>query len=236
LRRPSNFAATICATILAALLLARYAASQNIPTSRAGASDKNIPRSGQSQADPSPALSQTLAPKPVNLLGGRLAIRIPIEARLEARPASLMGAKSSADEESRIVLDHGPERMVMMAYETFSRASSTFEAAVQKKMSSTSKKVEAWHVRRPLRGVAYWPTTTTRTAEANVVMGLYVMRTDRTVQHCVFYINPAATQHLEAWENLARRMAASVTEGQKSLMSQAGERRIGGFVATVPEG
>jgi hypothetical protein len=65
--------------------------------------------------------------------------------------ASLMGAELSADEESRIILDHGPERMVMMAYETFSRASSSFETAVRTKMSLTSKKIEAWHLRSRLR-------------------------------------------------------------------------------------
>jgi hypothetical protein len=44
-----------------------------------------------------------------------------------------MAAEASADEESRVVVDYGPERMVLMVYETFSRASSDFEGAVQPK-------------------------------------------------------------------------------------------------------
>ena len=187
------------------------------------------------ETGPTPAQME-LAPDSVDLLAGRLAIRVPTEARTEARRAGIMAAAESVEQESRIVLDYGPQKMVLMVSETFSRATSDFEAAVQKKMGPTSKRVAVWDLQSPLRGVAYWPNTSSWTAEANLVMGLYVLRSDQTVQHLAFYLNPAAAQDLAVWENLARKIAASVTDGHGNLTTQAGERGIAGFVATVPDG
>jgi hypothetical protein len=68
-------------------------------------------------------------------------------------------------------------------------------------------------------------------------MGLYVMRTDRTVQHLLFWVNPAAARELEAWESLARKIAASVSEGETSLASEAPrELRFAGLAVTAPDG
>src|ERR1035441_5781597 len=187
------------------------------------------------QAGPAPA-EMELASEPVDLLAGRLATRVPTEGKTEARRASIMAAAESVEQESRIVLDYGPQKMVLMVSETFSRASSDFEAAVQKRMAPTSQKVAVWDLHSPLRGVAYWPNTTSWTAEANLVMGLYVLRPDRTVQHLAFYLNPAAAQDLGVWERLARKIAESVADGHNNLTTEAGELGIAGFVATVPDG
>jgi hypothetical protein len=187
------------------------------------------------EAGPSPAQME-LALGPVDLLAGRLAIRVPAEAKTEARRASIMAAAESVEQESRIVLEYGPQKMVLMVSETFSRATADFEAAVQKKVGSTSKRVAVWDLQSPLRGVAYWPNTSSWTAEANLIMGVYLLRPDQTVLHLAFYLNPAAAQDLETWADLAREIAATVTDGHKTLMIQAGERAIAGFLATVPEG
>ncbi len=188
----------------------------------------------QSVANPS---QRELAAASVALLNGGLRIRIPSGAVIQARRAGIMAAEASADEESRVVVDYGPERMVLMVYETFSRASSDFEGAVKKEIGSTSKKVEVWSLQRPLRGVAHWPNTKSWTAEANPLMGLYVLRSDRTVQHLVFLVNPAAARELEAWESLARKITASVSEGETSLARQAPrELRFEGLAVTAPDG
>jgi acylphosphatase len=187
------------------------------------------------EAGPNPAQME-LRSDSVDLLAGRLAIRVPTEAKIEARRASIMAAAESVEQESRIVLDYGSQKMVLMVSETFNRATSDFQVAVQTKMAPVSNRIAAWDLQSPLRGVAYWPNTSSWTAEANLVMGLYVLRPDQTVQHLAFYLNPAAAEDLAVWENLARKIAASVTDGREHLTTQAGERAIAGFVAAVPDG
>jgi hypothetical protein len=147
-----------------------------------------------------------------------------------------MAAPESADEESRVVFDYGPERMVLRVSETFSRSDPNFEEVVRRKIGPSSNSVEALDLHAALRAVAYWPKTNSWTAEANPLMGVYVMRSDGTVQQLEFYLNPAASQELEAWQALAAKVANTGVEKQKSLPSEGGERRFGGFVVLVPEG
>src|SRR5512136_940564 len=62
-----------------------------------------------------------LADRPIQLLGGRLTVRMPAAARVEPRQRSIMSAAESGEEETRVVLDAGPERLVLLASELFAR-------------------------------------------------------------------------------------------------------------------
>jgi hypothetical protein len=178
-----------------------------------------------------------LTPDPVTLLTGRLTLRVPREAKIQARRAGIMSAAESTDDESRVVFDYGPEKMVLIVSETFSRSAPTsFEAVVRRKVGSTSKTIENLDLRGVLHAVAYWPKEDSWKAEANLIMGVFTMRPDGTVQNLAFYINPAASQDVDAWERLAWSIAATVSEGQGTLPSERGDRQFGGLVAPVPDG
>ena len=66
----------------------------------------------------------------IALLDGRLAARLPAGATVQPVPASLMGAPASSETETRVVLDVGAERLVMMATELFQHSQSGFRETV----------------------------------------------------------------------------------------------------------
>lgn len=120
--------------------------------------------------------------------------------------------------------------------ETFSRSAGDFEAAVSKKLNTTPARVAAWSVDKSLRALAYCPTEDSCSSEANLTMGMYVARPDKTVQHVGFYLNPAACQERQEWDALAGKIASTVTNGTKSLYSSGSEAHLAGIVAPVPKG
>jgi Beta-lactamase len=72
-----------------------------------------------------------LAEKPVEALGGRLTVRMPQGARIEARPFPIMGSPESAEHETRVLFDAGDERLVLMVKEAFAFAGDDFEKDVK---------------------------------------------------------------------------------------------------------
>ena len=65
-----------------------------------------------------------------NLLGGRLTVRLPPGAKIEAMAHSIMSAPAAETEHTRVVLDAGPQRMVIMADELFSIAGKDIEKRI----------------------------------------------------------------------------------------------------------
>jgi hypothetical protein len=189
------------------------------------------------EAGPTPS-AMPLASEPMKLLGGRITIRAPARARIERRGPTRVEVEKEADEESRVVLDYGSERMTLIASETFSRSGGDFEAAVRRTIGASSMRVEPLDLIGPTHGIAYGPemSLSSNRTESNRVMGLYIRRSDATVDHVAFDLNAAAARDSMAWEGLARKIAATISEEPERLPSQAGERRFFGFTATVPEG
>jgi hypothetical protein len=189
------------------------------------------------EAGPTPSAMQ-LASEPMKLLGGRITIRAPARARIERRGPTRVEVEKEADEESRVVLDYASERMTLVASETFSRSGGDFEAAVRRTVGASSMRVEALDLKSPTHGIAYWPemSLSSNRTESTRVMGLYIRRSDATVEHFAFDLNADAARDSAAWEGLARKIAATISEEPERLPSQAGERRSFGFTATVPEG
>lgn len=178
------------------------------------------------------------AATPVELLAGRLRMRVPAGARTEARQRSIMAAPESAQHETRIVLDAGGERLVMMTYELFATAGNDLAAAVRKDLAggTTPPTVEALNV-PGLRAVAVVPAALDLTREAILILGVYVALPDATVQSLAFFINPNAARDVPGATALARRIAATLTAGPARLASQAGPRRLSdGLSLTVPAG
>jgi len=182
--------------------------------------------------------------KPTDLLNGRLTVRVPAQGQSHAIERNIMAAPDAVSETTRIVIDSGPQRMVVVAYELFARADQGFEQAVQKQSAKLPVKgrIEEWPLPAPLRGFAYFPVAPTHDEEANLVMGVYAAQADGTVQYVAFYINRPAAKDFNAATVLASSIAKTITAGQRRLNISAGEREFSAYsaknsiFATVPEG
>ena len=154
-----------------------------------------------------------------------------------------MAAPSADAEVTRVVFDSGPKRIVLMAYELFARTDNDFGSAVYKQTAAFPMKVtvEEWTLAAPLRGYAYFPVSPTRDQEANLVMGLYVVQQDSTVQHLVFFANPPAASNSAEVRDLARSIAGTVIPGKRMLNDAPGDRMLyasnkTAVFVTVPSG
>ena len=72
-----------------------------------------------------------LSEKPVEVLGGRLTIRMPGGSKKEGRPSLIMAAQQPEEHETRVIFDAGHERLVLMAHESFALAGDDFEKDVK---------------------------------------------------------------------------------------------------------
>jgi hypothetical protein len=184
----------------------------------------------------------TAIPNKLDLLAGRLTIKMPAAAHLEARRASIMAAPNAAQDESRIVLDASGERMVVMVYELFALAGPKLEAAIKKEglgpkgPAVTVEKVAL----KGLTGYALVPGAIKVQGDAALVLAAYVVSADSTVQLIRFYVNPAAAKDGKGSQGLARRTLATVAPGARKLQSTAGTRKLVGragvIEAKAPEG
>ena len=96
--------------------------------------------------------------KTTDLLNGRLTVRVPAQGQSHAIKRNIMAAPDTVSETTRIVIDSGPQRMVVVAHELFARADQGFEQAVQKQSAKLPAKgrIEEWPLPAPLRGVGYF--------------------------------------------------------------------------------
>ena len=169
------------------------------------------------------------------VLDGRLLVSVPEQAKLRPMQHGIMSAPESDSEQTRIVIDAGQQRMVLMAYELFARASeSDLEGPAQKIISHFPMKVslQKWTLLAPLRAVAYFPTNPTNNEEANLVMGVFVVNSDGNVQNLMWYVNPAAASQFDTALKLAKSMAATIAPGTKTLDTTGGERELSAYSKT----
>lgn len=187
-----------------------------------------------------------------DLLAGRLRLKLPKGAKLEARGHSIMAAPESAQHETRVVIDavgganpgtgsaFKRERLVVMSYELFATAGPDLLAAVRKDLGDEQPQpaVETMGLVSPeLRAVAVTPATLDKTREAIPVLGVYVAQADGTVQYVAFYINPPAAEDVAGATDLARRIAATLGPGPRRLALTAGSRSLtDGLKLQVPAG
>jgi hypothetical protein len=194
------------------------------------------------------ALGQlTLGEKSTALLGGRLCVKVPATAKVEARGHNIMAAREADDDETRIVVDAGEQRLVLMTYELYALTGGDLDKAARADVAAKwgkeagTLKLEKFAVAAPLTAVAVIRPQPEGKREANLVLALYVGSEDGTVQYLAFYVNPAAIKDVAGATSLAKRIAASVTAGSRKLSSKAGSRRFPGvdgdqLVIMVPEG
>jgi hypothetical protein len=189
-----------------------------------------------------------LSDKPIEVLGGRLSIRMPETAKKEARPFDIMSAPESEEHETRVIYGAGQERLVLMAHESFAFAGDDFAKDVRDWITKWRGKYRIEPVQlqtSDLRILSVIPANNpdrTRSDDATFVEGLFVESSDRTIQSLDVYVNTAAAEDLEGCRAVARRILLSLAPGKKELKFAAGERRLFAYSkdmeisVTVPQG
>lgn len=195
---------------------------------------------------PSAIARKPLSTTPTSLLNGRLTIRLPEGAKIEARPVSVMSAPESDEDETRVVLDAGEERLVVMVHELFGLASDDFERDVRLTVAGWGDKAAQYRfAHAPLKGVraiAVLPAPgSSQETDAVFVRGLFVALPDGTVQTVFVYVNPRAARDHAGCSAAAERILATLAPGPRRLQLDAGKRTLATLspdaeiVVTVPK-
>lgn len=178
-----------------------------------------------------------LAPQALKILDGRLGVRMPAKAKIEPRVnPSIMGADPSTEQEARVVLESGEEKIVLMAYETFSTAGGDFENVVRQIVAKWEDKdtlaVEALPPAgkdkpRAAKVMMITPKgPPEKDAQAIVIREAFVLLPDQTVLVLRLYANPKAYEDKAGCLALGKSILESIEPGPKKLALEAGGRRL----------
>jgi hypothetical protein len=177
------------------------------------------------------ALGQlTLREKPLELLGGRVLVMMPEGAKVEPRKAAnIMGADPSADEEGRIILDAGSERLVLMAQETFQWAGKDFREAIGKRYADCSIAAVQKGEEEPRSYLCVPKEVPSGQAMTRVALGCLILP-DKTVVLLQVYVNREACQDLPGCTALAKQILSRAAGGNVPVKREAGTRRLRAIV------
>ncbi len=225
------------------------------PASSASATasgDAKASASATAMADPSAGSGQaksadkpgelgklTLKDEPLKVLRGRMTVRVPAAAKIEPRSApDGAAAAPSPAEETRIVLDAGRERLILIVTETFLWADKDFGERVAKlfpdgivaPMSKDGPDPKSYLIipKEPKPGA-----TATLAAMALAVLP------DKTVVELDAYVNAEARRDLPGCTKLATAILSSAAAGDVPLDRKGGVRQVPlelgkGIEVTVP--
>jgi hypothetical protein len=232
----------------------RSATNADAPGNASGAASTGTPAQ-DAPAAAAPAAFSKDAPA-LSLLADRLTLRMPKGARIEARPHSIMAADQPNEQETRVMLDAGDERLVVMTYEVFARIpeGKDPESAVRAAMDADFDPPRPTLSRLPLADerMKAWiviPASMDKNREAILVLAAYVLHPDGFVQTISFYVNPASAKgegcsaqiraanasglpkapgDLPGCTALARAIASTLSAGPRRLDMAGGERKLVG--------
>ena len=166
----------------------------------------------------------------INLLGGRLVVTMPSEAKVEPRGHGIMSADAPAENETRVVLDAGEERLVVMANDLFATAGDDFVSPVKAELGSQGNAsdydVAAATAGNGLSAVSVTPRVPDRSGEAVLVESYWVMTGDGLVETVAVYVNPPAAADLAGAKLLADKILRSLAAGARTLPRGGGRTKI----------
>ena len=116
----------------------------------------------------------------IEVLGGRLTVRMPQGAKTEARLFDIMSAPESEEHETHVIFDAGQERLVLMVHECFAFAGNDFEKDVRDWVTKWKGKYRIEPIKLPtggLEAVSVIPLNNpdhTRSDDATFVEGVFV--------------------------------------------------------------
>jgi hypothetical protein len=175
--------------------------------------------------------------KTTSLLAGRLTVKVPDQAKVIARRASIMAAEEATEEETRIVIDAGKERLVIMTWELFSLKGSDFSKRAGKYLKESlpeaeRAKAKIEHIMMPKTGpdvYALSPLSHDLKREAIMVLSAVIGHPDGTVQFIAFYVNPKGGADIPGVTKLARSILGTLGAGKRRLDLAAGSRKLPAF-------
>jgi hypothetical protein len=189
-----------------------------------------VPLAAQ-EADSFAALALADAPTPV--LAGHLTLRLPACAVVQARADAIMAATQPDASETRVVIDVGPLRMVLMADELFRSVPEDLVAAVETFVAPLREThpplaVEAQPAAEGLRTVVVKPGSVDITEKAVPVGWVFVAQGDGLLQQLAFYVDPDGAQDLPSARDLATRILATLKPGTQRAVPATRSEDLGG--------
>ncbi len=173
-----------------------------------------------------------LAAQSTSVLEGHLSVRLPLQARIEAKGHSIMEAPAAPEAETRIVIDAGDERMVIMCHELFQLVPKDFEHGARRFLAQYEGElgemlVAPLTMKTPgLRTMAYQAKNISVKKEANFLMGLLIAHPDSTVQEVRFFANPAGMKDPPGLVSLVNAIAPTFADGAARRFYKGGVVRI----------
>ena len=180
--------------------------------------------------------------KTTPLLSGRLTIKLPDQAKVAARRASIMAAEEAPEDETRIVIDAGSERFVVMTWELFAQKGKDFPKRARKYLEKSAltpgerAKAKIEKASTPKTGLEVWavaPPTHDLEREAIMVLAAVIAHPDETVQFMAFYVNPKGAMDIPGVTKLARSILGTLGSGKRRLELAAGSRKLKAFKKTL---
>jgi hypothetical protein len=183
--------------------------------------------------------TKALMGTPLSLLGDRLTVRPPEGAREEPREGSVMGAPEPSETETRVFYEADGEKLVLMAWEELRLAGERFDAAVHHVVESWEPAAGTAYCVEPLGGLpaglrayAVVPTQIGDEGEALPVLSVYTAPADGLVQLVRLYINPPLRPDSAGCVALAKRIAATLAPGARTISLAGGKRRLDAYSET----
>lgn len=173
----------------------------------------------------------------MELLDGRLAFAPPAKATLEPRPYSVMGAPTSAAEESRVILVPGDPyaHFVLLANETFTTMptdAAAARAAIHSFLGDDGAIGEVT-LADGAKAVEFLPRPSSHDGP-RLVYGALVTMPDATVVELDYYVLPEDDGDRAAWVKQARALTATMTRGTRAIDRTARTVTFEGLALDAP--
>ncbi len=185
---------------------------------------------------PVSAIPGGLANRPITskiaLLGGVLTITMPEGSKVEGRQHNVMGAPEPDEDETRVVLEEGTDKLVLMSYQFQAIGGQEFDKEVDEVLRQWTSETKTNYSRTPaalsaggLRCVFVHEVDAEKAAsEANLIESSFVKNVDGTVQYLAVYLNPSACKEWTQLAPVAHAILNSVATGP--MQANLGERSI----------
>jgi hypothetical protein len=165
---------------------------------------------------------RALGARPIDLLDGRLTIRLPEGAELSADD------DARTEEESAVVLDAGADRLVLLAEETFALAGPDLASAAARVLPSFGGgpgKVEVVELPSGLRAAILIPDSPA-IGRALMLLTVLVAHPDGTTQRLGIAVDAGKAPEREGCIELARRIVGTLAVGPRALERDAATRTL----------
>ncbi len=153
----------------------------------------------------------------LSILADRFHLTFPAEARNEARGVDIMSAPPGEEEETRIVLDQGEERMVFFARELGVLGTDDLAGDWIRLLGRSGAACNAGPLAGNKAVVVYVPEQVAVEGEAIFLSGLLVQCADGLLVNLQVYINPKAMERLAEHQALVDRILATYRPGTRVI-------------------